>query len=1240
MRFLNLLYLLLVSVLPVNAAKTSVDIPRSLLGREYVIAARVERISKPVELGRMKIYAGLRVYNPQIVRFTLKDDSLIMTADDAKRGPLRHAVPVVSSSKETLHVNMDDIFTDIIRGVDILSGKQQPGTLNKSKTTVSFVKGNASHLEVSVNYHYDTNSVPLDITIRKSLLLLSEKPMTGRAVDSRIGYKTNDRKYINRFNISDGKQIVFYVDDHFPTLWKDAIKQGIEDWNIAFARIGHPHVMKAMTYSEAGKDFDPFDITNNCFYAVESDFANAMGCHWTDPRSGEIIQADVQFYTNVVERLKSWIVMQTGAYNKNVQRGVDDATISRMIRYSVAHEIGHCLGLEHNFRASYSYPTDSLRNADFCRANGTTPSIMDYARFNYVAQRGDKVDYVFPPILGDYDKYAIEAGYADFTPSEYKAFIDHNQSNPRHLYRKASISVLPTDESVQQADLGNNPLASTRYGISNLKALPESALRQLKALDLQKYYFQLLTHITPCLDKNDVKRYLESELNDGYKFLYTGKCAKVFGNQKQSTDSLRKDFVKRVRSRYKLSLDENGATGMWLPYQAVDNNIFRLLRKEGMMMSKKDIYTINKKCLTGAVLSISGDNGLSSPFASASFVSADGLVITNWHCVSTYVQKIATKDNDYTRYGCWAQSREQEMPLFNMEVHQMLSCEDVTSKVMAGTDTIKDMDKREQVIDRQAREMMAFKDSERSIRKIYSMMGGKQFIMVRYRTFKDVRIVACPPMWLGKYGGDTDNWKWPRYSCDFALLRVYANEGIYPTTYSKFNEPYHPSSWLKWSHSEVKEDDFAMVMGYPSQTRKHIPALAVDKIVNTDTQLRVDFLKTKIDFLTKCRDAAPQAEQSGYNVRIGKLMNVYLRSRGEIDGVRNNNVVEIKRREEARLQEWINATDERRTMYGEHLMSDIDSIYSLLTVYNRMNEAFSQFVGSGATVIPFAGKFEKLVAIERSKRASRNESMEEQIEELQRNIDEYFTQVKLDEDREMLSILLQIYLKAVPKKYLPAVLHKDFNVDSIFRTSILTDRERLCKMLSVSIDSGLKPLVTDPLYRMCIDIYTMRVQKQMKEETPLRRKNTRLYNTFMKAYCEMHKDETLAYDANHTLRLAPGHVQNITRLDDMLQRTDKMAGNTDFSITNSFRKLLEENSGNLPVACFTTNAETSSGNSGSAVVNSKGELIGLNFDRTSDSAYSIYYADPDNLRNIVVSSDYILWVLKHYSPSSYVLKEL
>ena len=1218
----------------------TVEMPKELFGRDYVIAARVENVSKPIELGKMKVYSGLRVYNPQLVRFSIENDSVIMNAADKKRGVQRIGTPVVKSSSKSVTVNMDAMFAEILRGVDILSGKMLPGKMMADRTRIKMHKGDARHLEVTVSYSYATDSEPFVIDIRKSLLLLGEKPMHGRPVDARIGYKSTNNKHINRFDISGGKTITFYIDDKFPVLWQKAIKQGVEDWNIAFARIGRDGVVKAKMYSEAGADFDPFDFTNNCFYAVESDFANAMGCHWTDPRSGEILQADVQFYTNVVERLKSWIVMQTGAYNKAVLNGVDDAVVERMLRYSAAHEIGHCLGLEHNFLASHAYPTESLRNAEFCRANGTTPSIMDYARFNYVAQKGDNVDFVYPPLLGDYDIYAIKAGYADFSDSEYKSFIAENQNNPRHLYRKMKVGVLPVDGEVQQSDLGDDQLASTRYGVQNLKSLPKSALKQLKAADLQKYYFQLLMHCVPYLDNSDVKAFIEKELCEGYKFLNSSLMQSVFGNQNQAVEAQREDFIRRVKSRYDICTADKGATGMWFPYQAVEDDLFRLLCKEGMKLSKSDIYNINKKCLTGAVLSMSGENGLSSPFASASFVSADGLVITNWHCVSTYVQRLATKDNDYTRYGCWAESRKQEMPLGNMEMHQMLSCEDVTETLKSGSDSIADIKQREAEIDRRARELMnGVKESYGVHRKIYSLMGGKQYVLVRYRTFKDIRIVACPPMWLGMFGGDSDNWQWPRYSCDFALLRVYGSKKNNPVAYSETNVPYHPESWLKVAKNEVREGDFAMVMGYPSQTRKHIPATAVDKIVNNDTKLRVRFLKAKIGFLTECRNAAPAEKQSDYDVRINKLMNVYLRSKGEIDGVGNNNVVEIKRREEQKLQEWINESPERKALYGASLVHDLDSVYSRLTLYNHMNEAFSQFVVGGPTVIPFAGKFEKLVAMERSKRATRNEQMQEEIESLQRNINEYFSLVNRDEDRKMLSLLVPIYKSAVPKAYLPAALRGKVDIDTLFNNSILTDRVRLDSVILNSIDKGLQPLVSDPLYRMCIDLYTIKVRKQQKEETPLRRANTRLYNTIMQAYCQMHADKMLEYDANHTLRLSPGKVHGMTRLGGMLARLDEMAGNKNYRVSDKFRQLLQKNPDSLPVACFTTNAETASGNSGSAVVNAKGELIGLNFDRTGDSAFSIYYSNPYYLRNIVVSSDYILWVLKNYSPCKYVLEE-
>lgn len=600
-------------------------IDKTLLKKDFTIASRVEIIGKMS--GKFRLSAGQRFYNPVWIKLRLNNDKLEfikMNEKDSYFGSLsssnaynRNTVPriwkeyaVTFVSDSSFEVNLGKFFLELLGDVDPFQNVSKSGKVVSADTKLLGVSITSSSIEARVGYFFENNGEKMPVVLRKSLRILPVEKMQSRISDIRINYweilKTKyntdipsieKKAYITRFRLEPSsemeygkklvcpkKQIVFYVDSCFPDKWKSAIKAGIEDWNKAFEQIGFKDVMKAVDYPK-DKSFDEFASGINCFRYVVSDFPNAMGKYWADPRTGEILESDVLFYSSVVDLLKKWYFLQTASYNALARNtNIPDSVLSRLIRYASAHEVGHCLGLEHNFKASFAYDTDSLRSKNFTDKYGSTPSIMDYARMNYVAQPGDGVTNVYPPYIGETDKYAIKIGYKYLekeNDSIVISWINEKQHNPLYRYDKSNPSAFNNDPSVMQTDIGNNPRVSGTYGISNLRNILENISKwnpskdnpfegyPVSFDDLMDSYFKYVQGMVPWIggayngaasspgvakekiyvtaeeSKATVNQILY-ELSEGYSFLVSSDVEKYAGDKTGNIISKHKDLMESM----------------------------------------------------------------------------------------------------------------------------------------------------------------------------------------------------------------------------------------------------------------------------------------------------------------------------------------------------------------------------------------------------------------------------------------------------------------------------------------------------------------------------------------------------------------------------------------------------------------------------------------------------------------------------------------------------------------------
>lgn len=517
--------------------KLYLEIPKTLLGKPLLFSGRVAGISnnKDVIAGQMPSDPVMvswskddtKLYLHEVSTSTLTDpeSSIATRVKDNNLDPILSAFKIETWKPDSsamvinatsLFLTDDEPMTPFLpqSPFDAFFGmKKISGSFKKDLSSITDISSFPTNFNVTLRAVYTVDKEPFTAIVNGSMLLLPDDVMRPRLADDRIGYfldsstrvttkkMTMDKVYyINRWRLEPKpedleaykrgelvvprKQIVYYIDNAFPKEWYPFLKEGIEDWQAAFEAIGFKDAIIAKPYPD-DPSFNPQDARYSCLVYSSSRQANAMGPSWTDPRSGEILQASVYFYHNVLQLLHSWRFVQTAAADPAARSLNYDLTVlGPMLRYLVAHEVGHTLGLMHNMGASSAYSVQQLRSPKFTSEWGTTPSIMDYARYNYVAQPGDGVTNFLPPRLGIYDIYAIKWGYKPILDAEtpedelptLRAWIDEHAGDLRYAYGPQQL-LENNDPTAQTEDLSDDAIAASALGIKNLKVTVENLFK-------------------------------------------------------------------------------------------------------------------------------------------------------------------------------------------------------------------------------------------------------------------------------------------------------------------------------------------------------------------------------------------------------------------------------------------------------------------------------------------------------------------------------------------------------------------------------------------------------------------------------------------------------------------------------------------------------------------------------------------------------------------------------------------
>ncbi|VAW19642.1 FIG00654191: hypothetical protein [hydrothermal vent metagenome] len=690
--------------------------------------------------------------------------------------------------------------------------------------------------------------------------------------------------------------------------------------------------------------------------------------------------------------------------------------------------------------------------------------------------------------------------------------------------------------------------------------------------------------------------------------------------------------------------------GMWIPLLLSKYNIEEM-QQMGFRLTAKDIYDINNSSMKDAIVFFGRG-------CTGELVSGKGLILTNHHCGYRSIQSHSTLEDNYLADGFWAMSKDEELPNEGLSVKLLESMEDVTEKVLMNTDSISDMGLWQKRVDENIQKIEdGASNSGEFEAMVKPLFYGNQYFLYTFKVYKDVRLVGAPPSSIGKFGGDTDNWMWPRHTGDFSIFRVYADTNNQPTEYSEKNVPYKPKHFLPISLKGVSHGDFTLVYGFPGRTKEYLFSDALDLIMNQRDPARIRIRDKKKAVLAKYMDADPEV-RIRYSAKYSGVTNAWKKWKGEIQGLKRLGALDKKIAFEEEFKNW---AIKNRRWDGEFLpvFESLRGFYSQYGKYIKASDYYSEIIWKGVGVFPLASKVDKFIKkVEQNMPGDCNDERASLLEEMEI----FYKDFDLATDKELFEELFPMLMNEVGAEFIPDDVKRLFEKqgvqklkNKIYGKSVLASPDILRGLISQGKEKQLRKLKNDPVMKMYRSLRSHFDTEVVPYIDVIENSISTLMKQYLAGIMEMKKGQPLYPDANGTLRVSYGKVEGYEPRDGVYYKystslkgvMEKDGKNGDFfDVPEKLKKLYESKDfGNYAAndtlsVCFIASNHTSGGNSGSPVINAYGQLIGINFDRCWEGTMSDIMFDPERCRNIALDIRYALFIVDKFAGAGYLLDEM